>query len=379
MLTFISNNITNNNSCDEYFKTERGQKMIDVRKKKTYIAASNSTSNSNSDRSSSTSNSADTDEFHDRRLCQSYYDSLCGYNIALPQPAVKSQSSEDYLIHVRKCMLQAFPDSANNVDQLISNVKKIAHTQLTHPIYYEWFKNDPKACHWLWYQLRILPQPNNTNGQLSALPRLGEGYSQLSNTPLTPGFLQTGSSQTLYESLNLPLYPASHSSRLDIMIYFLYRWQVNITEKEDYINQLQRNWNTLTQKKDLFAFITPTSDEACEWVWGYLKKCNMVPEQLLPLKQADELYYAIYTAYYNWCGKFLRSESEIKLFELQFGNTKGQYRHREKTKEKKAINIRISEESKNKLEEIMHSRGISQAHTIEWAITHAYTLFLQEK
>lgn len=350
--------------------------MVEVRKKQTYVRRSSSTHVSNN---VSVSTHSDTDVFHDQRLCQAYYNLLCGYNVVLPPPAVKNQSSEDYLIHVRKCMLQAFPNEVRHIDQLISTVKNVASTQITHPIYYEWFKKDPKACYWLWYQLRTMPLSSNTNGLLPSLPHLQQGQSLSSTTSPTSGFLLTGSSQTLYESLNLPLYPASHSARLDIIIYLLYRWQVNITDKENHINQLQREWSTLTQKKDLFAFITPTDEEACEWVWSYLKKCNMVPAQLLPIKQADERYYAIYTAYYNWCSEFLRSEAEIKLFEHQFGNTKGQYRHREKTKEKKAINIRISESSKNKLEEIMQSRGISQAHAVEWAIMHAYTRFLEEK
>ena len=62
-----------------------------------------------------------------------------------------------------------------------------------------------------------------------------------------------------------------------------------------------------------------------------------------------------------------------------FSNAKGQYRYRDKSKEKKAINIRISENAKGQLEHIVQNRGISQAKAIEWAITLAYKHSLEDK
>lgn len=324
-----------------------------------------------------------TDDGYEQRLCQSYYNLFVGYNISLPPPAIKNMGSEDYLIYVRKCMLVRFPAEGHHIDQCIAAVRKMGKAKGPHQSYYEWFKNDPKACHWVWYKLRMAVFPNNTKiltsmGDNNLHSLLGESNSLLRLDSSIESIL-TNNDQKLYESLSLPLYPASHTTRMDIITYILFSWQTTQIEKEAYITQLQREWHELNKRKDIFSFITPEKNEACKWVWDYLNKNNMVPKQLIPINDPQEIYLAIYTSYYNWCNTPVRSESEIKVFEFTFGNTKGQYRHREKTKEKKAINIRISADTKDKLEELMEHRGLSQASVIEWAITYVHKHALDEK
>ncbi len=223
---------------------------------------------------------------------------------------------------ISQALAQSFP-RVHDREQFIKTMEQDCDSVLVPERSFEWFKNDDRACFWVWALLR------------TAQPQF-LGYSKpVSPTPL------------MYDQLNLDKYPTSTSDRFSSIVDFFDFWPEGPSMKAKLLEHLKFNWTQIYNGADPFKWLNHRDGDQCDWAWKYVSKYDMPTWHLSPINNKEK-HLAIYAAFDAW----IAPQDTRRLFSINIGKAWSQKKHRDKMEGKKPLNSYLNVDTKKKLDEL---------------------------
>ncbi len=268
---------------------------------------------------------------------------------------------------------QDWSDGKKN--QYVSDILDAAKRELLSLKKLNWIKEDKLACFFFWlsiaYSEKLLASPAHP---FEDIDRSLHRHSQ--NRPRSLGFT--------YENLNLSSSLSNSQERFDEIVKFLDRTEQPLDWQHQLIEQLKQDWIYICDDRKYFAWLNKDNDEQCRWGLDYIhsygrnEDLHDVPSTYgIQAVNTGERYLLIYATFHCW-----RSSKEAKkLFSHNFNKAWNQKKVRDKRESvgKKSIAIIISEDVKNRLDEMISNQGHKRDKFIEMLIEKEYSNTIESK
>ena len=121
---------------------------------------------------------------------------------------------------------------------------------------FAWFKKCQDACYFTWLSIRTV----DVN---SLVTRTFFVNTEIGDPIISP--------DSLYNKLDITLYPANHQERLLVIVDFFDRAELGLKRKLELMNRIRADWYNSYPLKDKIP-LKKTDKIKCEWAWSYMQK-----------------------------------------------------------------------------------------------------------
>ncbi|HCV05989.1 MAG TPA: hypothetical protein DG048_25435 [Pseudoalteromonas sp.] len=227
-----------------------------------------------------------------------------------------------------------------------------AQKNLLHIGELEWIQKDERACYWLFYCI------------------LFHLDDWLLNKPY--GFCPV-------KEMNLHFSPSNSQGRFQQIVNFFDRCGSDLEWQRSLLAKMQNNWSAIYTARKPLRWLDRNNESQCKWAWDYLYNTrwqkNTPSIAGLNPTGCRETYLAIYAAFDSWV-----TEPEFKrLFLNDFNRAWQQKKHRDNRQGKKACNLVLREEVKQKLDAMAAARGMKLNQLVETLIENEHAKTIQLK
>lgn len=261
--------------------------------------------------------------------------------------------------------------SSEEKDQMALSLIDEAKQELLPLEEFNWFKDDERACYFVWASIYLnsyYSAPNHpTAAPQPQSPTYDPYYYDPSNPTATapPPTLQYALS---YFQLGLKNNPSNSMERFNEAVKYFDRVRQHKQWKLDLMTHLKDVWGHIFSSRKPFSWLEKDNDEQCRWAWEYMRKIDFNRSKPTIYKfsptNTAEVYLTIYAAYDTW-----RTTTEAKrLFSIEFNKAWQQKKLRDSRQGKKACSIVLHEDAKLKLDELAKARNVTLGHLVEQLI-----------
>ncbi|WP_338366607.1 hypothetical protein [uncultured Pseudoalteromonas sp.] len=222
---------------------------------------------------------------------------------------------------------------------------------------FSWFKDDERACYFVWASIYLY------------------SYAAYPNHPLT---LQTQENQPqyvhFYSEHNLKNNPSSSMERFGEVVKYFDRVRQPREWKLDLIAHLKGIWGHIFSSRKPFSWLEKDNEEQCRWAWDYIKKIGWDSSKPMAYRfsptSTAEIYLAIYAAYDTW----IIDNGAKRLLKSDFSKAWQQKKLRDGRQGKKACSLVLHEDVKLKLDELAKTRKVTLSQLVEQLIEKEHGL-----
>ena len=151
------------------------------------------------------------------------------------------------------------------------------------------------------------------------------------------------------------------------IIYFLDIEYSSLNDKKQFLLQLKSGWNHFFQEGERFKWLNKDDIALVEWAWNYSKSKNL-PMNMLPILSEREMHIALIIIFEHWKVGI----DTKKLFIINIKKAFNQKKQRDKLDGKKAYNIVMGEDIKEKLNDLAKYHELKINQTLERLINIEY-------
>ncbi|WP_281213657.1 hypothetical protein [Shewanella insulae] len=212
----------------------------------------------------------------------------------------------------------------------------------------DWIQSSDRASYWVWVTL---------------------SRYQFCAAPNPPVFQPVQGQQPLltlqYNQLNLKASPSSSKERFEEVVKFFDRVAQPIDWQRALVAHLKFQWSQIFSVRKPFSWLKQDNEEQIRWAWEYLSKMNWGTSKPSVVgfspTGCQEMYLAIYAAFDSWDA----APDSRRLFLSDFNKAWQQKKHRDSRQGKKACNLVLREEVKQKLDDMAAARGMKLNQFVE--------------
>lgn len=223
----------------------------------------------------------------------------------------------------------------------------------------DWIKKSERACYWCWAAI--------SRNQFFATP----------NHPvIQPAQDQQWQYVSSYTQLGLKNIPSTSKERFDEVVKFFDRVGQPLQWQQLLVERLKSDWSFIYNSRKPFSWLKKDNEDQCRWAWEYMQsygtKQGLMDRPTTGFIQPvglDELYLSIYGAFDTWN----TSKESKTLFLQNFNKAWHQKKHRDGRQGKKACNLVLREDVKDKLDEMANIRGLKLNQLVEILIENEYS------
>ena len=243
---------------------------------------------------------------------------------------------------------------------------------------FSWFKDDERACSFVWasiYLKSYYSVPNHpTNATQLQSPTYNPYYYDPSNPtatapPPTPQYALS------YSQLGLKNNLSNSMERFNEVVKYFDRVGQLKEWKLDLITHLKGIWGNIFSSRKPFPWLEKDNDEQCRWAWEYMRKTDSYSSskpmtyRFTPTSTA-EIYLAIYAVYDTWSV----APDFKRLFSIDFNKAWQQKKLRDSRQGKKACSLVLHKDIKLKLDELAKTRKVTLSQLVEQLIEKEHRL-----
>lgn len=242
---------------------------------------------------------------------------------------------------------------------------------------FTWFKDDERACYFVWasiYLKSYYSAPNHpTNATQLQSPTYSPYYFDPSNPtatapPPTPQYALS------YSQLGLKNNLSNSMERFGEVVKYFDRVRQPRKWKLDLIAHLKDIWGHIFSSRKPFSWLEKDNEEQCRWAWDYIKKIDWDNSKPMTYRfsptSTAEIYLAIYAVYDTWSV----ATNSKRLFSIDFNKAWQQKKHRDSRQGKKACSLVLHEDIKLKLDELAKTRKVTLSQLVEQLIEKEHRL-----
>jgi hypothetical protein len=163
------------------------------------------------------------------------------------------------------------------------------------------------------------------------------------------------------------------SYRRDIVTFFD-NYPVTQIEKKELMGKLQDHWDVRFRHGDTFQWLDGKNVELVKWAWTYLESNKKISHDKISFIDETEKYDGLTTMLDLWDAHV----DTKKRFIDKMKKALSQKKQRDKQDGKKAYNIVMSEDIKQKLNDVAELREMKINQTLEYIINKEYERVLNE-
>ncbi|WP_299198009.1 hypothetical protein [uncultured Amphritea sp.] len=219
----------------------------------------------------------------------------------------------------------------------------------------EWFKKSDRACYWVWIQISRNTFSSAPN---SAVFQPGQGHQPALAVP--------------YGQLYLKAAPSSTKERYKEIVRFFDRVAQPLGWQQDLVAYFKSQWAQIYRSRKPFTWLKQDNEDQIRWAWEYLSKMSFGVSKpsvfAFAPTSCEEIYLAIYAAFDSWDAL----PDSKRLFTNDFNKAWQQKKHRDNRQGKKACNLVLREEIKQKLDNMAAARGMKLNQFVETLIENEY-------
>lgn len=270
--------------------------------------------------------------------------------------------------------------SSEEKDQMALSLIDEAKQELLPFEEFSWFKDDERACYFVWVSIYLNSYYSAPNHPTTAAPQLQSPtydpyYYDPSNPTATapPPIPQYA---LPYSQLGLKNNLSNSMERFDEVVNYFDRVRQPREWKLNLIAHLKGIWGHIFSSRKPFSWLEKDNEEQCRWAWDYINKIdwdNSKPiVSQLSVTSTEEMYFAIYAAYDTW-----EATTEAKrLFTIDFNKAWQQKKLRDGRQGKKACSLVLDKDIKLKLDELAKTKKVTLSQLVEQLIEkeHASTI-----
>jgi hypothetical protein len=214
----------------------------------------------------------------------------------------------------------------------------------------DWIKKDERACYFVWLSVKTLSFNTSPAYPVDLV---------MENQP--ENFVAN------YVHLDLKANPSSSKERFNEIVRFIDRVFQPLEWQKDLIEYFKQRWSVIYTSRKQLSWLNNKDEDQCRWAWEYINKPKLTGFRSTPKTYqlnptgCNEMYLAIFAALDTWN---VHSDSQ-RLFLLDFNKAWQQKKHRDSRQGKKACNLVLREEVKQKLDELASSRGLKLNQIVE--------------
>ncbi|OMQ24614.1 hypothetical protein [Serratia oryzae] len=246
-------------------------------------------------------------------------------------------------------------------EEFIAGIQRACVDEVIPESAFEWIKDNPRACYWIWYQVCTVTVERLSNYKEPDYERRIPSYAQgePDNTP-------SASMLYLYSQLKLNLLPSSHQERFNSIIDFFDLWPNSYSAKSKYLLDLKQQWSVIFNMRDPFHWLNENDNPQCLWAWEYVST-KIHNYYIKPLSSKD-YYNATYALFDTWSVHF----DTKRIFFMQMSKAWGQKKYRDGLTHKVALNTYLDSEVKMKLDSLAKEEGKKINEMITSLINNAF-------
>ena len=286
----------------------------------------------------------------DYRVIQSLLMRLC-HTLKKPYLFVSTPAEGNTLINREIKFLNS---SEKDKEKLINDLLDVTKQSLLPLAELDWIKKDERACYFVWASVQnfdFYAAPDHPTNPL------------MQNQPITVAN---------YRVLNLKANPSNSNERFDEIVKFIDRVFQPLEWQMELIEYFKKRWSSIYTSRRTLSWLNKNNEEQCRWAWEYINKPKLMGAgpSAYRLKPTGcyEMYLAIFAALDSWDGHL----DSQRLFLIDFNKAWQQKKHRDSRQGKKACNLVLREEVKQKLDELASSRGMKLNQIVEQLIENEY-------
>lgn len=246
-------------------------------------------------------------------------------------------------------------------EEFIAGIQRACVDEVIPEGAFEWIKDNPRACYWIWYQACTVTAAGLSSYQEPANEMRVPSYAQESqgNTPSI-------SMLSLYSKLKLNMLPASHQERFNSIIDFFDLWSNSYSAKSQYLLDLKQQWSVIFNMHDPFHWLNENDNLQCLWAWEYVS--TKIPNHYIKPLSSKDYYNATYALFDTWSVHL----DTKRIFFMQMSKAWGQKKYRDGLTHKVALNTYLDSEVKVKLDILAKEEGRKINEMITSLINNAF-------
>ncbi|HCM9412191.1 hypothetical protein ACU61O_21955 [Klebsiella aerogenes] len=257
-------------------------------------------------------------------------------------------SENDYRSYQQKVIiyLRSINTTENNINAFLSETDRLYSVMFPSESDTEWYRNDPRASLWLVCELYDELKKNKVEHNADFL---------------SPELLQP-----------------SHNVRVDAMRRCINDWPLFFTTQNDFIKDRGIEWANLLDGHDLFRDVRSSKVDVGSWLKDYLKNNTSIGLNRICGESPEEVMAWCYTSYFIWRKNNLHLPDSVELFDRKFKGAWATQKNRNKKKVELnliALNVNITQKSRDILADYCTCKGVSRDSAIEHAIKTALSKF----
>lgn len=175
-----------------------------------------------------------------------------------------------------------------------------------------------------------------------------------------------------YANLKVTQNPSDTLGRYRAIIDIIDQWNTNNIEKLHFLDQLKSSYYSNSYDEELYTWLNKKDEKQCTWAFDYLRK-NQTPHGFIQPKSTSEQYYLIVSS----LELLFPHPDTKKLCLIKMKKAWSQKKHRDKQVGKKAYNIVMGVDVKEKLDRLAkhHNRNINE--TLEQLVAQEFKKILE--
>ncbi|MBG9996809.1 hypothetical protein I6F50_17300 [Pseudoalteromonas sp. NZS127_1] len=243
---------------------------------------------------------------------------------------------------------------------------------------FSWFKDDERACYFVWASIYLNSYYSAPNHPATATQLQSPTYNPYYYDPSSP--TATAPSPTpqyalSYSQLGLKNNLSNSMERFNEVVKYFDRVRQLKEWKLGLITHLKGIWGHIFSSRKPFPWLEKDNDEQCRWAWEYMRKTDSYSSskpmtyRFTPTSTA-EIYLAIYAVYDTWN---VAPDSK-RLFSIDFNKAWQQKKLRDGRQGKKACSLVLHKDIKLKLDELAKTRKVTLSQLVEQLIEKEHLL-----
>ncbi|EBR8158549.1 hypothetical protein DOA20_25840 [Salmonella enterica subsp. enterica serovar Newport] len=250
----------------------------------------------------------------------------------------------DYRSYQQKVIiyLRSINTPENNINAFLSETDRLYSGMFPSESDTEWYRNDPRASLWLVCELYEEMKRNRDENSVCYL---------------SPASLQP-----------------DHNVRVDAMRQCINDWPLLLITQNEFIRDKGIEWADLLDNHNLFRDVRSGKVDVGSWLKGYIKDNTSTGLNRICGESPEEVMAWCYASYFIWRKNNLHLPDSVELFNRKFKSAWATQKNRNKKKVElnlTALNVNITQQSRDILADYCTRKGVSRDSAIEHAIKTA--------
>lgn len=262
-------------------------------------------------------------------------------------------------------------------EQMVQSLITEAKQELLPLDEFTWFKDDERACYFVWASIYLKSYYSAPNHPTNATQLQSSTYNPYYFDPSNPTATApppTPQYALSYSQLGLKNNLSNSMERFGEVVKYFDRVRQPRKWKLDLIAHLKGIWGHIFSSRKPFSWLEKDNEEQCRWAWDYIKKIDWDNSKPMTYRfsptSTAEIYLTIYAVYDTWS----EETNSKRLFSIDFNKAWQQKKHRDSRQGKKACSLVLHEDIKLKLDELAKTRKVTLSQLVEQLIEKEHRL-----